>query len=321
MEQPNGLDLDLREGKKEKPFTTFSVELTSPELHDRTITFNEDGSYTFRMTELEKVPGKDYFRDSKDKYVARHGLASRDLRQLNKLIQETKWLAAPGKQDERLRDAVRYAMAVVHDGQKGQAVCYGNQEKHYTDLVAFLQKVDRQEWWLYNLKKGERIFLYSLSSHLDEVVKKGAEPRVLDLGRLTEGVQTLSATGSQEQKAFARKVFEKLDKMTERKTRAKLLGVWQEEGNPMRLVIKEDGSFEWTHAGPTRKWRATEDWHVSGQTFHKKIVQSPQTPKWVGQTSKLIIHQLTADTLVFHTGNDPKLSIGATRYMRVKDAQ
>ena len=100
--------------------------------------------------------------------------------------------------------------------------------------------------------------------------------------------------------------------------RARLLGVWQGERNNIRLVIKENGSFEWTHAGPVKKWRATGDWDVSGQTFHKKFVRSSQNPEWVGQASELIIHQLTADTLVFHTGDDPNLSIGVTRYKRVK---
>lgn len=249
------------ESRQGKPFTTFSVELTSTWPHHRTITF---------------------------------------------------------KQDDRLRDAVRYAMAVVHDGQKGRAVCYGNQEKHYTDLVAFLQKVDRQEWWLYKLKKGERVFLHMLSSHLDQVVEKGVEPRVLDFGRLTKSVQTLSATGTQEQTTFARKVFGKLDKISEQKTRAKLVGVWQDQGNPIRLVINENGSFEWTHAGPPNKWRVTGAWDVSGQIFHKKFVQSFQKPEWVGQASELIIDQLTADTLVLHAGDDPNLSIGVTRYKRIK---
>ena len=88
---------------------------------------------------------------------------------------------------------------------------------------------------------------------------------MLDFGRLTEAVQTLSATGSQEQTIFARKVFEKLDKISGQKMRAKLVGVWQGERNNIRLVIKENGSFEWTHAGRTNKWRATGDWQCGGE--------------------------------------------------------
>ena len=48
-------------------------------------------------------------------------------------------------------DGTKYSLAIVRNGRKTKTLCYGLQKKAYKDLIQFLDRINRQEWLLYQL--------------------------------------------------------------------------------------------------------------------------------------------------------------------------
>ena len=134
-------------------FESLSVDITSTWAWNRTITIKGDGSYTFDLQQLRKVPGMNRMEVNPNRYVATYRIAPAHLRQLEKLIGAAKWLAGGGKIKHGLMDGTKYTLTVAREGKATTTTCYGDQEQAYADLITFLRGVNRQEWLLYQFSK------------------------------------------------------------------------------------------------------------------------------------------------------------------------
>jgi hypothetical protein len=154
-------------GTRQASFQTFSAMMSGTRIGDRTITVQGDGNYTFEIKPHPQGAGG---------YQASYRLKAEHLAQLEQLLKATDWLAKPGaKSDPRIDDAVTYTLAVVRDGHKTEAVCGGDQPGDYAELIRCLERINRQEWLLYQLtaKPGDRSHaIHDIVSELDAIEGK-----------------------------------------------------------------------------------------------------------------------------------------------------
>ena len=136
--------------REKPPFETLTVSISSTWAWNRTLTIQGDGSYTFQMQALEKVPGEKYMQPSKTPYVAQYRLSAGHMQELTRLLQATEWLAAPAPVTPRITDGMNYAMTLRRNGRVVQRTCQElPDERTYTALLKFLRRINRQEELLF----------------------------------------------------------------------------------------------------------------------------------------------------------------------------
>ena len=178
--------------KIKEAFDTFRVAMTSTKPPDRTITIKGDGTFTFKMQTLEKVPGNEKrLRRSKTPYVARYRLSPGHLRELTQLLKAANWLTLAIPKGSIPADSTKYAMTLTRSGQQHERIYHERDKpKAYIDLVRFLRRINRQEDLYYAITHTDGSFSpgHNLSVELDGVMGAKSMSRpyapVLDYHRL-----------------------------------------------------------------------------------------------------------------------------------------
>lgn len=203
-------------------FDRLTMGMTSTWPHNRTITISPDGTYRFEMQVLEKVPGEERWVGAKQPYVATYRLSAAHLEQLERLLPSTGWLSDEANVNEALVDAIRYTMTVTRDGRTTQAICYGNQDAPYENLIRFLRGINQQEWLLYKLRpsgKDVGLWLHVLDGQLKGMLgEHSIRPYApaLDYGRLLPALERIRESEEGERLKLAREAIRRIKSLSDR---------------------------------------------------------------------------------------------------------
>ncbi len=144
-------------------FESISVVIRGFWVGNRTITIRGDGSYDFELIRSPQLG------NHKVNYQTNYRLRPEHLKQLEELLKETDWLAAPGT-GRYATDATQYVLTLVRAGQQKTITCHSvDRSKSYNSLVKFVERINRQEWLLYNanyVPSGMRMVVHELGSEL-----------------------------------------------------------------------------------------------------------------------------------------------------------
>jgi beta-lactamase regulating signal transducer with metallopeptidase domain len=248
-------------GAGKAAFQTLRVAMTTTWPWNRTITIHGDGTYVF---DLQQLPGKAPMERNEKHYIARYRIQAAHLRRLEELLGATKWLAAPGKVDPRLKDGLKCTLAVVRGGRTISTVCYGDQGQAYKDLVRFLRRINRQEWLLYQMTPDARYRanpIGQLDGELDAMLGKRGKTvpyaPVLDYERLLPALRFLSAEVKLHKAGQDKRIIEKIKKLVDSNARKKPATLpaaqWGKavDGVQVRLRAKQS---KWKQSTVARLW-------------------------------------------------------------------
>ncbi|MCX7050180.1 MAG: hypothetical protein NTX50_32430 [Candidatus Sumerlaeota bacterium] len=155
-------------------FDSLKVRISSTWAWNRTISIKSDGTYQFDMEQLEKVPGEKFMRPAAKHYIAEYRIGPEHQRRLGELLEATQYLAQSGKSEMTMTDGTKFDLTLMRDGRETKTSCYGDQEERYKALLQFLERVNRQEWLLYQATvKEERLAVArDLGNELDALKGK-----------------------------------------------------------------------------------------------------------------------------------------------------
>jgi len=149
---------------------------------NRKLTISGDGTYTFELQTLEKVPGGDRIQQSRTPHVATYRISAVDMRELNQLLKATDWLGEKVPEGPGPCDAPEYAMTLLRGGARTvRRVFQGDAWAAYKSVLRFIMRIERQEELLYavtNIGKPSPTAANDLGNEI-EAVTSGAANRIV----------------------------------------------------------------------------------------------------------------------------------------------
>lgn len=131
-------------------FEKVSVVIKAPLAREmpQSIEISSDGTCLYRIEERPKRGEQERWPEAR----LLHKMDKKRLRRLQELLEETKWLTAPGGEGPALHtDADKWTITIVRDGQSRTITCRGRRPEPYRSLMWFFRGLARQENLLYRL--------------------------------------------------------------------------------------------------------------------------------------------------------------------------